>query len=319
MPLVKSPLVPYPIDLVQAIADRHDLPGEVTLLPKGGMVNEAWGIGDAYILRIVGEGKDEECDSEAAREAVVVPILTKAGITTPELIAADASMEFAPRPYTIYRRAKGELLGFSARTYEDYNLAWRQIGIDLARLFAIPVDNSIKEVLHPDPGPSFEKWLKRARDRNAVSQQEADDIVMTAERASELGGAPPAPCLIHNDIHPWNLMGNPATGALTAILDWGDASLGDPARDFAMMPLPCVPPMLEGYAESSGATREQIARMAARAFVVGLNVALFEVSTPEMSEFDRRWWRMPPGGWEEMKATYLAQLPAFLEPAEPGP
>jgi hypothetical protein len=77
--------------------------------------------------------------------------------------------------------------------------------------------------------------------------------------------------------------------------------------------------MLEGYAKGSGATQEQIARMAARAFVVGLNVALFEVSTPEMGEFDRRWWRMPPGGWPEMKATYLAQLPAFLEPAESKP
>jgi hypothetical protein len=57
--------------------------------------------------------------------------------------------------------------------------------------------------------------------------------------------------------------------------------------------------MIRGYEEAGG--RGGI-ELAARALVVGLSVSLFEVSTPEMREFDRRWWRMPPGGWEEMKA-----------------
>jgi hypothetical protein len=75
-----------------------------------------------------------------------------------------------------------------------------------------------------------------------------------------------------------------------------------------MMPLPCVPDMLDGYAEAGG--RADMA-LVARSLVVGMSVALFETSTPEMADFDRNWWRMPPGGWPEMKALGTALLSSY--------
>jgi aminoglycoside phosphotransferase (APT) family kinase protein len=166
-------------------------------------------------------------------------------------------------------------------------------------LHAIPVGESSKQFLRSQGPDSFEKWIGRAVDRGVLTSAQSDDVLRSLERWTQIGGPLPELRLIHNDIHPWNLMGDPDSGSLTAILDWGDASIGDPARDFAMMPLQCVPLMLEGYAEAGGESGPGIA---ARALIVGVSTALFELSTPEMEAFDRKWWRMPPGGWDEMKA-----------------
>lgn len=298
--------MPYEESLIRSIAERHGLSDAPTLLPKGGMVNEAWAIGEGHILRIVEEGKDTECDDESPREAVIVPLVVGAGITAPRMIAADS--EFAPRPYTIYEMARGELIGFSRQGYSHFVPAFRQMGRDAVTLHRLPIDDGVRAVLRDPESYIYDKWIVRSVERGAIDQATADDIQRTVGRWSETGGEPPAECIIHNDLHPWNVMGDPATGELTAILDWGDTSLGDPARDFAMLPLPCVPAMLDGYREAGGTID---AAIVARSLVVGMSAALFEVSTPEMAEFDRRWWRMPPGVWDEAKELGEALLSTY--------
>jgi aminoglycoside phosphotransferase (APT) family kinase protein len=42
-----------------------------------------------------------------------------------------------------------------------------------------------------------------------------------------------APTWIHGDLHPRNLLHDPSTGALSAVLDWGDLASGDCATDLA--------------------------------------------------------------------------------------
>ncbi|MEX2244761.1 MAG: aminoglycoside phosphotransferase family protein [Fimbriimonadaceae bacterium] len=299
--------MPHPESLIRTIADRHGLAGGLELLPKGGMVNEAWAIGDSHILRIVTEGNDAECDDEAPREAAVVPLVVVAGITAPRLVAHD--LAFAPRPYSIYEMASGELVGYSGRDYGHFTAAYGQMGRDLTKLHSLNIDVGARTKLRTAESYDFEKWIARAEERGSVSKENVADIKGTVARWREIGGQPAFECLVHNDLHPWNLMGDPETGALTAILDWGDASFGDPARDFAMMPLPCVPAMLDGYASTGGTVDDAFV---ARSLVVGMSVALFEVSTPEMADFYRRWWRMPPGGWSEMKSLVAQFWPELM-------
>ena len=43
-------------------------------------------------------------------------------------------------------------------------------------------------------------------------------------------------------------------GELRAILDWGDAGWGDPALDFASMPLDAIEPAVAGYEAESART-----------------------------------------------------------------
>ncbi len=275
-------------------------------MPNGGMVNEAWQIGGGHILRIVKEGGDPECDSEAPREATVVPLLVAAGMTVPRLVAHDT--QFAPRPYTLYELATGELIGFSKHPIEHYAPAYRQIGRELFVLHNIAVNESIRSGLRTDGPVDIPKAVAKTIKVGAITQEEGDDIVAMVAHLDKIGGHPPGSRLIHNDVHPWNLMGDPSTGVLTAILDWGDTTHGDPARDFASMPLQCVPLMIEGYREASCNT-EELRSLSARSIVVGMLVALGELRDPGMTGFDRKWWRMPPGGWGEMKLLIARVLP----------
>jgi aminoglycoside 2''-phosphotransferase len=57
---------------------------------------------------------------------------------------------------------------------------------------------------------------------------------------------PFAPVLLHSDIKPDHLLHDPATGALTGLLDWGDASLGHGDFDLAIIGAFCGPHTLEG-------------------------------------------------------------------------
>jgi aminoglycoside phosphotransferase (APT) family kinase protein len=58
--------------------------------------------------------------------------------------------------------------------------------------------------------------------------------------------SPSAPVLLHADIKPDHLLHDPATGALTGLLDWGDASLGHGDFDLAIISAFCGPHTLRG-------------------------------------------------------------------------
>lgn len=298
--------MPYPPSLIGQIADRHGLSGELKLLPKGGMVNEAWAIGECYILRIVAPDREPECDTEAQREAAIVPLLIEARMTTPRLVAFDASTEISPRPYTIYERAKGELLGFAKLPYHLFEETYRQVGRELYALHQLDIGKNLVPLLRVGRETNVPKWISRTLEAGSISDKDAVEIAEAANRWIELGGAVPNRRLVHNDIHPWNLMVEPDAGELTAILDWGDATFGDPAADFAAMPLQCVPSMFEGYVEAGGALSSAFI---ARALVEGLNTALWEIRSTDIMTPERPWWRMPPGGWPEMKSILDEMFP----------
>src|SRR6185503_16704393 len=99
--------MPFSLEALDRISERHGLSGESKLLPNSGMVNQAWEVGDA-IVRIcrIQDGKDE-----AAREVLVVPKVIEAGIRAPKLIGFGLEDDITPLPYTVYEKARGVLLG----------------------------------------------------------------------------------------------------------------------------------------------------------------------------------------------------------------
>jgi aminoglycoside 2''-phosphotransferase len=68
------------------------------------------------------------------------------------------------------------------------------------------------------------------------------------ERRAFERAQPPAapPVLLHADIKPDHLLHDPASGALTGLLDWGDVSLGHPEFDLAIISAFCGPATLRG-------------------------------------------------------------------------
>lgn len=287
--------MPYSLEILDEIAARHELSGEPELLPKGGMVNHAWALGDRYVVRICASAQAHD---EAKREAAVVPLLIEAGMDVPRLVAADLEGELLGAPYTVYERAEGVLLGYCDFGADRLEETYRQIGRDLAALHRIEAPDSVRAELRDGRCVNYEKPLAYAREEGILSAEVADEIVAWFLEAAERMGTPTRSCLIHMDIHPWNVFVDPTQDRLAAIIDWGDTSWGDPAADFASMPMPAVRPMLEGYAEAGGEMDEGFVL---RGLYHGLSLGVWEIGKLPVEDFDRRWWRMPAGGWEEMK------------------
>jgi aminoglycoside phosphotransferase (APT) family kinase protein len=71
---------------------------------------------------------------------------------------------------------------------------------------------------------------------------------------------PCSPVLLHADIKPAHLLLDPSSGALTGLLDWGDASLGHAEFDLAIIGAFCGPYTLEGLLERLGGAGAERAR-----------------------------------------------------------
>ncbi|MDQ2786468.1 MAG: phosphotransferase [Chloroflexota bacterium] len=62
------------------------------------------------------------------------------------------------------------------------------------------------------------------------------------------------PVLLHRDLGGDHLLRDPHTGDLTAVIDWGDVSIGDPAQDFCGLPAAWLPALLADYGGAADAT-----------------------------------------------------------------
>jgi hygromycin-B 7''-O-kinase len=287
------PPVGYSAEAVRAIARKHGVEGEVRRLPNSGMVNEAWLLGERHVLRII---REAEAEDEAEREALVVPLVRAAGVRTPELLAVDYSREIVPRPYTLYERAPGTLLGDLDRTPEEFEGLSRELGRQIARIVRVQPDETVRSHLRTDGLDSPRPTLRRAVDEGVVSLDEAAETEALLDRLDELGGEEGPPVFIHKDLHPWNITVDEATGELASILDWGDASLGDASTEFASMPLASLPAMFEGYREEGGAADPPFV---ARTLRAGLGLALWEIRKLDPAVFKRQWWRLSEAGLGE--------------------
>lgn len=296
----------YSAELIKKIARHHGLKGGVKLLPNGGMVNEAWSIGNDLVLRITFK---ENCDDEAALEEVVVPIVVAAGIRTPKLVVCDLTKTLAPRPYTIYERAEGVLLGYVDGDPETFEPLYFDIGREIARLGRVEPGPAERKKIGGGREMNVRRALQKAVDCGAVPPAQEEAIGKFINRLERHIGQVGWQCLVHQDFHPWNIFVDVDYDRMTAVIDWGDAGWGDPAVEFSSMPLVAYPAMLEGF-RAEGGYADRAFEM--RSLLHGLGLALWEVQKLSTADFDRRWWRMPPGGWEEMKEKVAEIWPDLL-------
>jgi hypothetical protein len=116
---------------------------------------------------------------------------------------------------------------------------------------------------HADDGSML---LRLANGRSRAEQLRDGPYAQLAHRAAAAMDPPPATCapsahrLVHGDLHPGQLLLD-RNGRLAGIIDWDEASLGDPAFDlqlaYAFLP-PSVHPefwALYGAVEAAGRAR----------------------------------------------------------------
>jgi aminoglycoside phosphotransferase (APT) family kinase protein len=104
-------------------------------------------------------------------------------------------------------------------------------------------------------GVSFELYKGAYHDQQDTLLDDLDRLLTAADRAAikrqrtafarAEREQPQTPVLLHADIKPAHLLHDPATGALTGLIDWGDASLGHPDFDLAIIGAFCGPETVE--------------------------------------------------------------------------
>lgn len=240
---------PAPTDAsLDAIRRRHGLEGACTRLDTVGQVNAVWAIGDAHILRIPRD--DETCLRETWAESVAAPAAAAAGLPTPRLVAFDARCDLVPVPYTVYERAPGAVFARATRDPATVSSVWHDVGAAIARFHRDQAAPDDPEGRLPDErGPDPWAIVERVRAGCELRGFQIDWVDRWLARLAPAFAASPERLLLHDDLHPFNLLvdGLADEPRLSAILDWGDAGWGDPALEFVSMPTRAVPAAFDAY------------------------------------------------------------------------
>lgn len=226
-----------------------------------------------------------------------------AELKTPALMASGVAPEVG-RPYTIYERVDGTLLGHQTEAPESFPRVYEELGRQIALMHSIEVPRHVVELLNPDREEDSLKQLALTFDRGILTSAERLEIEKWIDGAQQIGGSNSSPVLTHNDVHPWNVLVDDQ-GQLSALLDWGDTAYSDRCLDFCGMPLIVMPLMLDSYREAGGHVDSP---MVARALLHGLALGLWEARDGSPEQYQRQCWRWPVGGWPEARERMDAIL-----------
>jgi aminoglycoside phosphotransferase (APT) family kinase protein len=182
------------------------------------------GIGaeETVILRQCG-GANLAANPHAARtEFQLLRALHDRGLPVPRALHVDESLNLIDAPFLVISHLDGQ---------PDYGPeapldAARQMAVFLAGLHNIDVSSDdLAFVERPADGPGY---LETERGALPEVFLKAHDMLEAAWPPANPNG----PCLLHGDLWPGNMLWQ--DGRLTAVVDWEDATVGDPMADLAI-------------------------------------------------------------------------------------
>ncbi|MBV1855615.1 phosphotransferase family protein [Catellatospora tritici] len=261
----------------RAIAALHGVPADQVRQVPGGMDNHAFTLGEHLFLRIAQEGSEEQL----CREPLVIGPARAAGVRTPAIIAYDDSLRLTLAPYLVQERIPGVDLASAASPAGPHLL--RELGRDLARLHSLAPVAGLHVEVGGDPADLVDAMA-------TVGHLDLDTARWLNGWFARLDEQcpPEGAVVLHGDVAPQNILAGP-DGCYRALVDWGDTHLGDPAGDFAKLPLPDVVEMLAGYRDQSPDTTVTEAAI----LRVHLHWALARLRDP-VPQPGRRHWTAPP-------------------------
>lgn len=196
----------------------------VRRLTSGGTVNAIYRVGAALTVRLplLGGGAETLAD-EARWLPRLAPLLP---VPIPEVVALGEPAEGYPYPWAVHRWREGEVLGEGdggadlARDLAGFVTALRHVGLDGG-----PVS------YRGGPLGTVDDEMRSSVEELGRTDEpfDTDSILAVWEDVLSAPDWSGAPCWIHSDLMPSNLLG--ADGRLTAVLDFGAVGVGDPAVD----------------------------------------------------------------------------------------
>lgn len=234
---------------IRLIANAYDLavPDEMPA-PWVGATSRVYPLNDV-VLKVALDTPDAA--RSVAIDAAMNLVARNLGVRAPELLAFVNTRALLPVPFTIFRRVP------DARPLADLPKddpaaanAWREVGKDLALVHGVPYGTAMPVSLRefrqsPEVDPRV--WVDELGARGVLP---GDDAVwlrdaLEAVAPDALAGIPLHLC--HGDVNASNILVDASTGGYRALIDWAGAGWLDPVWDFAGVPLPVVPWLLEGH------------------------------------------------------------------------
>ncbi|TDC20787.1 aminoglycoside phosphotransferase family protein [Streptomyces sp. 8K308] len=227
---------------IAAVARRHGVAaGGVRPAARQGIASQVHLLGEELVLKVARAGEPGFA-ADLRKEAVVIPHAARLGVRAPEIVEFDGVGEALGAPYLVQRRAPG----VAPQGDEPGPDAYRELGRQLALLHAAP-PASLAGVAEDRAG-NPRRGIEDLAARGYLSAGLARWLTGWLDELAGQAPAEPPLVLTHGDISAGNLLVDPASGALTALIDWGDAVHADPAAEFAKVPPRAVRSVLAGYA-----------------------------------------------------------------------
>lgn len=193
-------------------------------------------VNDDYIFRFA---RRPDVAVRLAREAALLPALADAlPLPIPCFEYVDRDPERGVR-FVGYRAIPGEPLSAASLAAVDESQYAEQLGDFLAALHSFPTAEARQLGV---PGGDVTEWRSEYRAfydelREHIfpllTKDERQDVATFWEAyLDDDANFAFAPALIHRDLGPEHILCATASGSITGVIDWGDASIGDPAIDF---------------------------------------------------------------------------------------
>lgn len=227
----------------------------VGILPPAG-VPTAWSgatsrvypVGDVVIKVAL---DTPEAVVSVTNDAAINPVARRLGVPTPDLVAFDDSRDIVPVPYSILRRVRDTRpLAEVPQEHPTVKTAWEAAGRTLALVHGVPYGTAMPVPLREfrqSPQVDPRGWVDELRGRGALPVGDALWLRDVLDRIAPAALANVPLHLCHGDVNASNILVHATTGEYRALIDWAGAGWLDPVWDFAGVPLPVVPWLLEGH------------------------------------------------------------------------
>lgn len=238
---------------VRELLARHGLPdAEPRPAPHQGDANRTY-LAGGYVIRLARPDVLEDWRTELFAH----PYVHARGIRTPRLIAGG---EF----YTILERIEGR--NMDADASEAF---FRDLGVQLARLHALPFPEDPEKMLDDHAGPA------------PIDLEHLDEALRPLAERLDSWANLTNETFIHGDLLPGNVLVGP--GGEATLIDWGDAGRGHAAYDLAFVPLVGLPSTLAAYAVAGGTVDADLRR---RLVALRLETVAYRASVGERAWTD---------------------------------
>jgi aminoglycoside phosphotransferase (APT) family kinase protein len=192
-----------------------------------GWDNVVWAVGDHLALRVRKEGTVQQRAVAVQHDVDLLHFARRHSTVAAPTVVAVAPLDGA----LLVTRVPGVP---AAEASPDLAALADTVAELLTALHSV-LPEEVADVVAPDPDPA-EEWLRQIGEEYAEAREHCPHDLRAGVEAF-LAAAPPPPAsrlvFCHNDLRDDHLMVDPDSGAVTGLIDWGDAVLGDPALDLA--------------------------------------------------------------------------------------